>query len=93
MLIRKVHHVAYRCNDAKETVDWYEQHLGMNYITGLCRGPCAVDEANPIRTCTSSSTRGTATFSPSSNCPTSPPWGATEHAGVGAAPGLRSRLR
>jgi catechol 2,3-dioxygenase-like lactoylglutathione lyase family enzyme len=27
MLIRKVHHVAYRCVDAKETVQWYEKHL------------------------------------------------------------------
>jgi len=25
------HHVAYRCNDAKETVDFYTQHLGMDF--------------------------------------------------------------
>ena len=24
-----VHHAAYRCKDAKETVDWYERMLGM----------------------------------------------------------------
>ena len=24
-----VHHAAYRCRDAKETVDWYERMLGM----------------------------------------------------------------
>lgn len=32
MLIRKVHHVAYRCLDAKQTVEWYEKHLGMKYL-------------------------------------------------------------
>jgi glyoxylase I family protein len=32
MLIRKVHHVAYRCIDAKQTVEWYEKHLGMKYV-------------------------------------------------------------
>jgi lactoylglutathione lyase len=35
MLIRKVHHVAYRCIDAKETVDWYEKHLGMNFVLAI----------------------------------------------------------
>lgn len=32
MGIRKIHHVAYRCKDALETVRWYEKHLGMKYI-------------------------------------------------------------
>jgi catechol 2,3-dioxygenase-like lactoylglutathione lyase family enzyme len=32
MLIRKVHHVAYRCIDAKQTVEWYEKHLGMKFV-------------------------------------------------------------
>ena len=35
MLIRKVHHVAYRCKDAKETVEWYEKHLGMKFILAI----------------------------------------------------------
>lgn len=35
MLIRKVHHVAYRCRDAKETVEWYEKHLGMRFILAI----------------------------------------------------------
>jgi catechol 2,3-dioxygenase-like lactoylglutathione lyase family enzyme len=26
-LIRKVHHVAYRCKDAKQTVEWYGKYL------------------------------------------------------------------
>ncbi len=30
-----IHHVAYRCKDAKETVDWYAQMLGMTYSTAF----------------------------------------------------------
>lgn len=30
-LVRRIHHVAYRCNDAKETVDFYRRHLGMAF--------------------------------------------------------------
>lgn len=32
MLVQKIHHTAYRCKDARETVDWYKKHLGMDYI-------------------------------------------------------------
>lgn len=32
MTIKQIHHVAYRCRDAAETVDWYAKHLGMDYI-------------------------------------------------------------
>ena len=35
MLVQKVHHVAYRCRDAKETVDWYEKHLGMRFVLAI----------------------------------------------------------
>lgn len=35
MLIQKIHHVAYRCKDAKETVEWYEQHLGMRFVLAI----------------------------------------------------------
>lgn len=35
MNIRKIHHVAYRCKDAKETVEWYQQHLGMNFVLAI----------------------------------------------------------
>ena len=34
-LIRKVHHVAYRCKDAKQTVEWYRQHLGMEFVLAI----------------------------------------------------------
>ena len=35
MLVRKVHHVAYRCIDAKETVEWYTKHLQMNFVLAI----------------------------------------------------------
>jgi len=33
--IRKIHHVAYRCRDAKETVEWYGKHLGMKLVLAI----------------------------------------------------------
>ena len=30
-----IHHVAYRCRDAKETVEFYETHLGMEFTTAF----------------------------------------------------------
>ena len=35
MPIRRMHHVAYRCNDAKETVEWYGRHLGMDFVLAI----------------------------------------------------------
>ena len=32
MKIEKIHHVAYRCKDAKQTVEWYAKYLNMDYI-------------------------------------------------------------
>ena len=32
MKIEKIHHVAYRCKDAKETVLWYQRMLNMDFI-------------------------------------------------------------
>ena len=29
MQIQKIHHVAYRCHDAKETVDWYRKVIAL----------------------------------------------------------------
>ena len=31
MNIKRIHHVAYRCNDARETVDFYQRVLGMEF--------------------------------------------------------------
>ncbi len=33
--LKRIHHVAYRCRDAKETVEWYETMLGTAYITAF----------------------------------------------------------
>lgn len=33
--ISRIHHVAYRCRDAKETVEWYQRVLGMTYTTAF----------------------------------------------------------
>ena len=33
--LKRIHHVAYRCRDAKETVDWYARVLGMTYTTAF----------------------------------------------------------
>ncbi len=30
--IEQIHHVAYRCHDAKETVEWYQKNLHMDFI-------------------------------------------------------------
>ena len=35
MLLKGVHHVAYRCRDAKETVEWYQKHLGMDFVLAI----------------------------------------------------------
>ena len=35
MLIQRIHHVAYRCRDARETVEWYVKHLGMDFVLAI----------------------------------------------------------
>ena len=35
MELQGVHHVAYRCNDAKETVEWYQKYLDMKFILAI----------------------------------------------------------
>jgi len=35
MTIQRIHHVAYRCKDAKETVEWYVKHLGMDFVLAI----------------------------------------------------------
>jgi len=34
-MIQRIHHVAYRCRDAKETVDWYVKHLNMDFVLAI----------------------------------------------------------
>jgi catechol 2,3-dioxygenase-like lactoylglutathione lyase family enzyme len=33
--IERIHHVAYRCKDAKETVLWYKEMLGMDFVLAI----------------------------------------------------------
>ena len=35
MKVEKIHHVAYRCKDAKETVDWYVKKLNMDVVLAI----------------------------------------------------------
>lgn len=35
MKIERIHHVAYRCKDAKATVDWYVKHLNMDFVLAI----------------------------------------------------------
>ena len=35
MFVKGVHHVAYRCRDARETVEWYGKHLKMDFILAI----------------------------------------------------------
>ena len=34
-ITQRIHHVAYRCKDAKQTVDWYRQHLEMDFVLAI----------------------------------------------------------
>lgn len=33
--IDRIHHVAYRCRDAKQTVEWYCKHLNMDFVLAI----------------------------------------------------------
>ena len=35
MKLERIHHVAYRCKDARETVNWYARHLNMNFVLAI----------------------------------------------------------
>ncbi len=35
MKLKRIHHVAYRCKDAKTTVEFYQKHLNMNFILAI----------------------------------------------------------
>ena len=35
MNVEKIHHVAYRCKDALETVEWYGKRLNMRFILAI----------------------------------------------------------
>ncbi|MFT2098993.1 VOC family protein [Marinomonas dokdonensis] len=33
--IKQIHHVAYRCHDAKETVEFYQKYLNMDFLVAI----------------------------------------------------------
>jgi len=35
MNIQRIHHVAYRCRDAQQTVEWYRKHLEMDFVLAI----------------------------------------------------------
>jgi len=35
MLVERIHHVAYRCRDTRETVDFYRDHLDMEFLLAI----------------------------------------------------------
>jgi catechol 2,3-dioxygenase-like lactoylglutathione lyase family enzyme len=48
MKIEKIHHVAYRCRDAKETVEWYRDNLGMDFVLAIAEDQVpSTGEADP----------------------------------------------
>ncbi len=48
MKIQRIHHVAYRCNDAKETVEWYGKYLNMDFVLAIAEDEVpSTKEADP----------------------------------------------
>ena len=35
MNLKRIHHVAYRCHDARETVEFYQRIMGMDFVLAL----------------------------------------------------------
>ena len=35
MKLSGIHHVAYRCKNAKQTVEWYGKYLGMDFVLAI----------------------------------------------------------
>ncbi len=46
--IKQIHHVAYRCKDAKETVEWYQKYLNMDLLVCIAEDKVpSTKEPNP----------------------------------------------
>lgn len=46
--IKQIHHVAYRCNDAKETVEFYKHYLNMDFLVAIAEDKVpSTKEADP----------------------------------------------
>ncbi|PLX34762.1 MAG: glyoxalase [Hyphomicrobiales bacterium] len=35
MKLERIHHVAYRCRDAEQTVEWYRKYLNMDFVLAI----------------------------------------------------------
>ncbi len=68
-----VHHVAYRCKNAKETVEWYQKYLDANFILAIAENQVpSTKEPDPLHAHLHRHRRA-ATSWPSSSCrPSSP---------------------
>ena len=55
--LKRIHHVAYRCRDAKETVEFYQRVLGMGFVLAIAEdevpsvGKSNVDRARFVGVC------------------------------------------
>ncbi len=46
--VKQIHHVAYRCKDAKETVNWYKKYLNMDLLVCIAEDKVpSTKEPNP----------------------------------------------
>lgn len=46
--IKQIHHVAYRCKNAKETVEWYNKYLNMDLLVSIAEDKVpSTKEPNP----------------------------------------------
>ena len=68
-MFQKLHHVAYRCRDAQETVEFYTKVLGLKYAAGQQSPEGARRTGKRSTSSTSSSNAATAATSRSSTCP------------------------
>ena len=93
MLIQKVHHVAYRCIDAKQTVEWYGKYLGMKFVLAIAEDEVpSTKEPDPYMHVFLDAGQGNvlAFFELPTRAADGP---RPQHAGVGAAPGARRSTR
>jgi catechol 2,3-dioxygenase-like lactoylglutathione lyase family enzyme len=50
MKISRIHHAAYRCKDAKETVEWYAKNLNMDFVLAIAEDLVPSTKAPVART-------------------------------------------
>ena len=50
MKIEQIHHVAYRCKDAKQTVEWYGKNLNMDFLLAIAEDEVpSTKEPDPVK--------------------------------------------